>query len=500
MKLLLFSLPLWILSFNLKAQEANWSRFRGPNGSGIAAENARPPVVFGEDNHLKWKIEMPEGISSPIVWKDHVYITGCLPETNVMVVQCIDKSNGSLLWIRKFFPETLEGAHSISSPAQSTPSADENGLYVYSTAYGIICYDHDGNVKWENKEMPMFKHRWGHPVSPVVMDDKIILSLDFWGDGYRGLAAFSTETGAMVWRNFTQKISRLNDAYFTGYSTPVRFKNQIILHRVMGLASYALEDGSANWWMELFTTAASSPIVSDSCVYVSFWNHFTAKENLGKYWEYESFSKLVAEFDTDSDQLVSKDEFPEDFALASRSEIGDYEGATNYIRNYWGEFDKDKNGEVDSLEWNESFKYFKSFLTEVGTAMIYPVHKGRTSLTSLNWMKHTHVPEVPTPILLDGCIYTISDGGWLTSMDAGTGELVCSERLGKRGGYFASPVAANDKLYICAQRGTVQVIGLSEKPTTLWETDLEGKIMATPAIAGNDLFIRTSDYLYAFTE
>ena len=113
-------------------------------------------------------------------------------------------------------------------------------------------------------------------------------------------------------------------------------------------------------------------------------------------------------------------------------------------------------------------------------------------------MQSEKIPEVPSPIVVNGFIYTVKDGGWLSCIDTKTGKLYFSEKLGTTGGYLASPVAANGHLYIAGHRGIVHVIKASNTPEVVAEIRLEGKILATPAIVGNNLYIRTTDYLYAF--
>ena len=63
---------------------ARWSRFRGPNGSGVA-ETDKPPVRFGPSSKLLWKRALPPGHSSPIVWDDHIFLTGVEGEQLVVI-------------------------------------------------------------------------------------------------------------------------------------------------------------------------------------------------------------------------------------------------------------------------------------------------------------------------------------------------------------------------------------------------------------------------------
>ena len=481
----------------LKAQEIAWSQFRGQNGCGHPIEEASPPVEFGEDNKIIWKLEIPEGISSPIIWEDHLYITACIEDKNEMQLLCLNRNNGATVWTQSFFPEKLEGAHPISSPAQSTPVLDNEGIYVYYASYGVICYDHQGNVKWKSP-LPRVSHGWGHATSPVIMKDKVILNLDYGGDDSRNLIALNKDNGEVVWKTLTQKVTYFKDVMFLGYSTPVCHKDQIIVHRIGGVASYSIEDGSPIWWMPIFTTGTSSPIVVDSVIYIAFWNHFSDKENIGTYFDYKDFSKVIRDFDKDDDHLLSIDEVPEDFMIASRIEVAEYEGATHPVSKWFGFIDNDQNHEVDSLEWGNTFDYFSSYVLDLGLIALEAENQGEISIDKIAWLQSEKIPEVPSPIAVNGFIYTVKDGGWVSCIDTETGNLYYSEKLGTTGGYLASPVAANGHLYIAGHRGIVHVIKASNTPEVVSEIRLEGKILATPAIVGNNLYIRTTDYLYAF--
>ena len=120
---------------------------------------------------------------------------------------------------------------------------------------------------------------------------------------------------------------------------------------------------------------------------------------------------VIADFDQDADHLLSKDEIPENMMIASRMEVPEYEGASHKVRDHFGSFDTDENDEVDSLEWSNQQIYFRAFLSEVGTAAMNPKLNGKLTPETLCWMNSTNVPEVPSPLLIDGLIYTVKDGG-----------------------------------------------------------------------------------------
>ena len=83
-------------------------------------------------------------------------------------------------------------------------------------------------------------------------------------------------------------------------------------------------------------------------------------------------------------------------------------------------------------------------------------------------------------------------------MDAKTGTVHYQEKIGAPGAYIASPILANDHIYLASYNGVIKVIKAAKSPLVISETKLKGKITATPAIIGDAIYVRTTEYLYAF--
>ena len=98
----------------------------------------------------------------------------------------------------------------------------------------------------------------------------------------------------------------------------------------------------------------------------------------------------------------------------------------------------------------------------------------------------------------NGRLYTFQNGGIVFSRVAKTGELAYSGRLGAPGYYYSSPVAADQKIYIASEEGVVVVLDGGEKLNVLATNKLDGAIMATPALAEGNIYVRTESHLYAF--
>lgn len=129
---------------------------------------------------------------------------------------------------------------------------------------------------------------------------------------------------------------------------------------------------------------------------------------------------------------------------------------------------------------------------------VRPGGKGEVTQTNIAWSERKGVPGVPSPLYYNGRLYTFQNGGIVFSRVAITGELVFSGRLGAPGFYYSSPVAADNKIYIASEEGVVVVLDAGEQLKVLATNKLDGAILATPALADENIYVRTENHLYAF--
>ena len=100
------------------ASAEEWSRFRGPGGSGVL-ESVNLPVEFGTDRNVRWKVALPSGHSSPIVDHGRVFLTGFEQET--LVTLCVRAEDGKILWRREIARPRRERHNNNNNPASPTP-------------------------------------------------------------------------------------------------------------------------------------------------------------------------------------------------------------------------------------------------------------------------------------------------------------------------------------------------------------------------------------------
>ncbi len=170
---------------------ADWLRFRGPNGSGVAQGDA--PIEFGDNKNLKWKLELPgRGVSSPIVVGDKVLVTcysgygmgnnqGEMEDLKRHLV-CADRNTGKTLWSKTIdatMPEDEYRPPGVTTHgyASNTPASDGESVFAFFGKSGVHAFDLDGNELWKQSvgNEPSYKG-FGSAASPIVSKKHVIVN------------------------------------------------------------------------------------------------------------------------------------------------------------------------------------------------------------------------------------------------------------------------------------------------------------------------------------
>ena len=461
-----------------------WPEFRGNNCSGVARPEQNPPVDLVSGENLVWKTPIISGVSSPCIWGDRIFLTGFDNENKQLQVMCYERSNGKLIWNRIVPAKEIELYHVTASPADATTATDGERIYVHFGSYGLLCYDFAGEVLW-TFELPVNDNRFGTGTSPIVADNLVILKVRRPNKELY-LLALDSKSGQQVW-----KLSVSG----AGASTPIMWGDDLVVHSSGFIAGYHVKDGTEIWRVSVNTNGISTPVVNDDILFVGTWQHFGIEN---QRLTMPSYQDLLKNYDTDGDSLISKKEFPDDFIIMRRPEIQDLPNASIKLEEYWGRVDTDKNNYFDSSEWQKYLDLYAQLSIDHGLLAIKFGGTGDITASHILWKENEGVPEVPSPLLYKGRIYMIKNGGIVTCLNALTGEFIYRERLGASGPYFSSPVAANDRIYIASNKGIVVVFASGDELNVLARNILREKILATPAIVDNKLYIRTDKHLYAF--
>ena len=461
-----------------------WPQFRGINCSGIAEPGEIPPVDLESPDKLIWKSRLLPGASSPCIWGDKIFLTGFDKENQQLQVMCFDRLNGKQLWNQIVQVEEIEPYHASAYPADATPVTDGERIYVHFGSYGLISFDFEGNKIWTYK-IPVNTDKFGSGTSPILAGNKVILLVRRLATKERYLLAVDSRNGEKVWKQTLLE---------AGYATPVVWGNDVVIHCEGFIGGYNLNDGTRSWYILVKTHGESTPIVYEDKLYVNTWHYLGHLEYPGINIGIDEF---LVKYDVDDDSRISRNEFPEELFPVKKSGdegmSGEVEGKHSEV---WSWFDTDKDDYLDNPELQRYLDFCMAI--DQGIVAFRSGGKGNISTSHLLWRETENVAEVPSPLYYKDRIYVIKRGGFFSCVNSQTGKLIYKTRIKGTGPYFASPVAAHDQIYICAHNGKVVVLAIGDELKIISTRNFGEKILASPAIVDNKLYLRTDSYLYAF--
>jgi outer membrane protein assembly factor BamB len=221
----------------------------------------------------------------------------------------------------------------------------------------------------------------------------------------------------------------------------------------------------------------------------------------------EPFWKAALLFDKDGDKRIARTEISDQFTVPFRPELP--LGHPGFGFPLPKDPAKRKARQSGLFSWRDTNRdgfwteeEFKADMAvgrgQPNLAAIRPGGRGDVTGSHVNWNLRNGIPEIPSPIFHKDRLYLVRDGGLLSCVRTDSGKTVYRERLGASGHYNASPVIANDRLYLVSSRGVVTVVKTGDEFAVEHQTDLKVKVVATPAIDKDSLYIRTANSLMAF--
>lgn len=450
----------------------NWPQFRGPGGAGVAAPGARPPVNFGPSENVAWKAAVPTGNSSPVVWGDRLFLTGYAD--GKLLVLAYDRATGRELWRRELIPNSVEEVHrTLGNPASATPATDGERLYVHFGSIGLLAFDLEGREQWR-LPMTLTQTEYGASSSPILAGENVIQLVDQDGDSY--LVAVNRRTGRVSWRVDRPEMRR-------GFGTPLLWthdgRTDLVVPGTLWLIGYAPETGEERWRVSgLARITCTSPVVGDGMLFTASWT--TGGDRSADRITMPSFDEFLKLHDADHDGRFTFAELPDGPA-----------------KQRFKHLDGNRNQLVERAEWESMAAIFSR--VENQSFAVKPDGKGGVSDAGVLWRFKKGLPYVASPVFYQGRLYQVKNGGFLTCLDPVTGTpKYVEERLGVIGDYYASLVAADGRIYVTSQRGTVIVVKAGDTLEVLARTDLGEVVQASPVPVDDLLFIRTATQLYAF--
>jgi outer membrane protein assembly factor BamB len=369
------------------------------------------PVEWSETSHIAWKTAIHDrGWSSPVVWKNQIWLTTASEDGKQMFAVCIDLATGKVVHDLKLWDvEKPSPIHNFNSYASCTPAIEEGRVYIHFGSYGTACLESaTGKVVWQRNDLPC-EHYRGPGSSPIIYHDLLIVHFD--GFDFQYVAALNKRTGETVWKKERDIDWGTTDGDFMkAFATP----------SVIDVAGQP----------QLISPASKATIAYDPATGEELWR-----------LRYQGFS------------------------TSSRPFFG------------------------------KGLLFVNSGHSKASLYAIRPTGMGDiTDSALIAWQVNRGIGTKPSSILVGDYVFNLTDSGTLNCLSVSSGKQLWTNRIG--GEYSASLVCGDGKLYCFSEQGAARVVAPSDEYQQLAENHLDEGCLASPAIVGHALIVRTKTHLY----
>ncbi len=446
------------------ADERYWPQWRGPNFDGVAPIG-NPPIEWSETKNVAWKVETPgSGYATPVIWGDLIFILSAVP----------------------------------SAAGDLSPTSDSAGATNHE-AVGTVGGDApiDPDLRGQPTQQRGQRQRRGgrRQAEPLQAIDFTVM-------------AMSRADGSLVWsevaRHETPHEGKQVNNSWASSSAITHGENVFAFFGSRGLYAYDMS-GNRQWDVDFgemqirggFGEGATPVLHGDTLVVV--WDHqgdsFIAaldKNTGSELWrrprdEPESWSTpLVVEFDGRAQVITAGENRTYSYDLATGDLVWEGPGLTvNPIPS---------PVEADGIVYLIS-GYRGAALRAVRLA---DAQGDIGDSPAILWEYNQDTPYVPSPLLYDGILYFLkSNSPILTAFDVVNGQAFYGpQRLTGVQEIYSSPVGAAGRVYLLGRDGTALVIENGRRFNVLATNSLDDGFEASPAIVGNELYLRGRRFLY----
>lgn len=410
----------------------NWHQWRGPDANGVST-SASPPVTWSETENIKWKVQIDgRGTSTPIIWEDKVFILTAI-KTGRKDTSIPDEQNQ---------PKT--NFFDIKRP-------NEEREFV------VLCLDREtGEEVWREVATTKVPHEGAHndndfaSASPTTDGKRLIC----WF-GSAGLFCYSID-GQKRWQRDLGEV-RVGSSLGEGCSPVLCDGKVIIVRDQRGEGSIEVLDADSG---------------------ETLWRKRRDEKNA---WA----TPLVVRHADKTQVITAASGFIRSYNLDNGEIIWRCNGLTGNVT----PCPVLEGDHVICMSGYEGYAAMAIPITETGDL---------SGSDKIRWRHDRGTPYIPSPLLYDGLLYfNQSNQSILRCLDSKTGEVVFGpERIGALSNIYASPVGAADRVYITGRDGTTVVLNRSTKFEPVATNHLDERFDASAALAGKQLFLRGTKYLY----
>ncbi|MHC4174551.1 MAG: outer membrane protein assembly factor BamB family protein [Planctomycetota bacterium] len=423
-----------------------WPAWRGPDATGVAV-NGNPPVTWSETENIKWKVKLPgQGTSSPIIWADRIFFQTAMKtgKKGTSAAQAGSEDRG---------PDR-RGNRRRPFHGGRTPTN------VYK--FDLVCLDRkSGKILWQKTAREELPHEGHHPnhdgfacYSPVTDGKHVWVSF-----GSRGVHCYDMN-GNHKWSRDMGKMRK--KMVFGEGSSPA----------LAGGAVIVVMDHEGDSFIYALNKKTGETVWKKPRDEATTWATPIVVEVNGKMQVVINATKRIRSYDLETGNLI------------------------------W-----QCGGQTGNVIPSPVSGFGKVFCTSGfrGNAL-QAIELGRTGdLTGSNavsWQVDEATPYVPSPLLYGDKIYVCSGNRAIVSCyqaKTGKANFVKQQLEGMRE-IFASPVAVANRVYFVGRDGVSKVIKRAEEFQVLATNTLDDRFDASPAIVGDELFLKGKTYLYCIAE
>jgi len=422
---------LLLLFLTSTVRAGHWPEWRGPSAQGHANASGLPDT-WSETSNVAWKTPLPgRGHSTPVMWDDQMWIMTAFEKAAT--------------------PDEVKRR-------LSSNTGDQPLVVLASVSLHALCVDRNSgkvlhDIELLNVKDPQWAHQLNSYASPTPVLEEGRLYAHF---GAFGTVALDTKTLKVLWKNEELHVMHENGPG----STAVLHGDKLIAHfdgsDTQFIAAFDKNTGKLAW-----KTPRSGEMDPRPQQRKAYGTPLVVTMN-GKPVVVSSAANNIYGYDPQTGKELWKIHYGELGFSMSTVPVAD-----------------------------EQQIYFS---TSFGKSQVIALKYPGLQTPEIAWRNNKNAPKMCSPVLHDGLLFYVDDGGIVSCVDVKTGEALYRERLG--GKFSASPILADGKLYFCSREGVVTIVPAAKEFKILAQNTLDGPIMASPIADGSALFIRSDKALY----